>query len=67
MNLTRIEKERFEEFSTKINKKINDSKLELFDSFYKEDCDFRMEIINEIIDLLKDEEELIVKLLSEEE
>jgi hypothetical protein len=66
MNLTKNEKLNFEKLTNKVNEKINDSRLELFDSFYEEDIEFRLEIINELILRLNEEKEMINNILIEE-
>jgi len=40
-------------------KKINDSVLEKLKDFYEEDCEFRLELINELESLLSQEKEII--------
>jgi hypothetical protein len=66
MKLTKNEKRNFETLTNEVNKKINDSRLENFDLFYEEDCEFRLEIINSLINLLKEEKEMIQNILEEE-
>lgn len=66
MNLTKNEKLNFEKLTNEVNEKINDSRLELFDSFYEEDIEFRLEIINELILRLNEEKEMINNILIEE-
>jgi hypothetical protein len=65
MVLGKIEKIVFEEINKQLNEKINDSILENFDSFYEEDCEFRLELIDELISLLEKEKQLI-KFLTED-
>jgi len=62
MKLSKIEKKLFEKINLELNLKINDSILEKFDKFYEEDCEFRLELIEEIINLLSQEKELIQEL-----
>ena len=63
MNLTKNDKTNFEKLTNEVNKKINDSRLELFDSFYEEDIEFRLEIIDELIIRLNEEKEMINNIL----
>lgn len=65
MKLSKIEKKLFERINLELNLKINDSILEKFDKFYEEDCEFRLELIEEIINLLSQEKELIQELLKQ--
>jgi len=66
MNLTKNEKLNFEKLTNEVNEKINDSRLELFDSFYEEDIEFRLEIIDELILRLNEEKEMINNILIKE-
>ena len=66
MNLTKNDKTNFEKLTNEVNKKINDSRLELFDSFYEEDIEFRLEIIDELILRLNEEKEMINNILINE-
>ena len=66
MNLTKNDKTNFEKLTNEVNKKINDSRLELFDSFYEEDIEFRLEIIDELILRLNEEKEMINNILKNE-
>jgi hypothetical protein len=63
MNLTKNEKLNFEKLTNEVNEKINDSRLELFDLFYEEDIEFRLEIIDELILRLNEEKEMINNIL----
>lgn len=62
MTLSSIEKSAFEEINTKLNNLINDSNLETLSEFYDEDCEFRLSVIDDIIELLTMERKLINKL-----
>jgi hypothetical protein len=66
MKLTKNEKLNFEKLTNEVNEKINDSRLELFDSFYEEDIEFRLEIIDELILRLNEEKEMINNILINE-
>ena len=59
MNLTSVEKNVFEEINHKLNNLINDSNLEQLSEFYEEDCEFRLSVIDEIIEVLTKEKELL--------
>ena len=59
MVLKKIEKAAFAEINKQLNKRINNSILEKFDTFYEEDCEFRLELIDELISLLEKEKQLI--------
>jgi hypothetical protein len=52
MTLSSIEKSVFEEINSKLNDLINDSSLEQLSEFYEEDCEFRLSVIDEAIELL---------------
>jgi hypothetical protein len=52
MTLSSIEKSVFEEINSKLNNLINDSSLEQLSEFYEEDCEFRLSVIDEAIELL---------------
>ena len=52
MTLSTIEKSVFEEINSKLNDLINDSSLEQLSEFYEEDCEFRLSVIDEAIELL---------------
>jgi hypothetical protein len=62
MTLSSIEKSVFEEINSKLNNLINDSSLEQLSEFYEEDCEFRLSVIDEVIELLIIEKKLINKL-----
>ena len=62
MTLSTIEKSVFEEINSKLNDLINDSSLEQLSEFYEEDCEFRLSVIDEAIELLIKERKLINKL-----
>ena len=62
MTLSTIEKSVFEEINSKLNDLINDSSLEQLSEFYEEDCEFRLSVIDEEIELLIIEKKLINKL-----
>ncbi len=66
MKLTKNDKSNFEKLTNEVNEKINDSRLEFFNLFYVEDCEFRLKIIDELIEKLKEERKLIENLLEEE-
>ena len=66
MKLRKNEKTNLEKLTNEVNKKINDFRLELFDSFYEEDIEFRLKIIDELILLLNEEKEMIKNILEEE-
>ncbi len=59
MTLSSIEKNVFEEINHKLNNLINDSSLEQLSEFYEEDCEFRLSVIDEIIEVLTKEKELL--------
>lgn len=63
MKLSKIEKKAFEKINLELNQKINDSILEKFDEFFIEDCEFRLELIEEMLNLLSQEKELIEDLI----
>tara|TARA_B110000503_G_C6905294_1_gene312445 strand:+ start:433 stop:627 length:195 start_codon:yes stop_codon:yes gene_type:complete len=52
MVLSAIENSVFREINTKLNNLINDSSLEQLSEFYEEDCEFRLSVIDEAIELL---------------
>ena len=62
MTLSTIEKSVFEEINSKLNDLINDSSLEQLSEFYEEDCEFRLSVIDEAIELLIKERKLINNL-----
>ena len=62
MTLSTIEKSVFEGINSKLNDLINDSSLEQLSEFHEEDCEFRLSVIDEAIELLIKEKELINKL-----
>jgi hypothetical protein len=59
MILTNIEKKILKKINKEINDKINYSVLEKFNDFYEEDCEYRLELINELVTLLSQEKEII--------
>ncbi len=63
MNLSKIEKKLFIEINMKSNKLINDSNIEKLEHYYDEDLDFRLNIIDELIELLSQEKEMINGLI----
>jgi hypothetical protein len=66
MKLSKIEKKAFEKINLELNNIVNDSNLEKYDEFFEEDCEFRLEIIKKMINILLKEKELIKDLLIEE-
>jgi hypothetical protein len=63
MRLSKNEKLNLKKLTNEVNEKINDSRLELFDSFYEEDCEFRLNIIDELIEKLKEEKKFIMNIV----
>jgi hypothetical protein len=59
MKLSKIEKNVFEKINLKLNEMINDSSLEKLSEFYGEDCEYRLENIDCLIELLLQEKALI--------
>ena len=62
MKLTKIETKTFKNISDQLTD-INDSSLVNYDKFYEEDCEFRLDKIDEMISLLNKEKELINDLI----
>jgi len=59
MKLSKIEKNVFEKINLKLNEMINDSSLEKLSEFFSEDCEYRLENIDCLIELLLQEKALI--------
>jgi hypothetical protein len=62
MKLTKIETKTFKNICDQLTD-INDSSLVNYDKFYEEDCEFRLDKIDEMISLLNKEKELINDLI----
>jgi hypothetical protein len=64
MILTKIEIKSFKHIYDQLEKQINYSALIKLNEFYDEDCEDRIDIINEMILLLNNEKDLINDLLN---